>query len=106
DGRLDMGHARALLGAPQAMQADLAQQVAKRGLTVRQAEALVQAALGGERPRKERPTQSPRLARFEHDLASALGTRVAIRPGRGGRGSVVIDYASVDDLDSLVDRLK
>lgn len=105
-GQIDMGHARALLGAPQAMQADLAQQVVKRSLTVRQTEALVQVALGGERPRKERPTQSPRLARFEHDLASALGTRVAIRPGRGGRGSVVIDYASVDDLDTLMDRLK
>lgn len=105
NGQLDMGHARALLGAPPAMQDELAYTVVSRGLTVRQTEALVQAALGDDRPQRTQATQSPRLARFERDLADALGVRVAIRPGRGGRGRVVIDYKSTDELDALVNRL-
>src|SRR5699024_7483843 len=105
NGQLDMGHARALLGAPTAMQDELAQKVVARSLTVRQTEALVQVALGDERSRRSGSTQSPRLARFERDLASALSARVAIRPGRGGRGRVVIDYNNADELDALVTRL-
>lgn len=104
-GQLDMGHARALLGAPPALQPQLAEKVVARGLTVRQTEALVQAALEGSQPARTRSTQSPRLARVERDLTDALGAQVAIRPGRGGRGRVVIDYTSTDELDALVTRL-
>ncbi len=105
-GQIDMGHARALLGAPPAMQAELAAKVAARSLTVRQTEALVQAALGDERPARERPTQSIRLARVERELTEALGAPVAIRPGRGGRARVVVDYKHTADLDALIARLK
>lgn len=105
NGQLDMGHARALLGAPTSMQAELAQKVVARSLTVRQTETLVQTALGDDRPRRSKPLQSPLLTQFEQDLASALGAAVAIRPGRGGRGRVVIDYNNADELDALVARL-
>lgn len=106
NGQLDMGHARALLGAPAAMQDELADKVVARRLTVRQTEALVQMTLDDDRPRRSRPTQSPRLTRFEQDLRTALGVQVAIRPRRGGRGRVVIDYNSADELDALVARLQ
>lgn len=105
NGQLDMGHARALLGAPPALQPELAQKVVARSLTVRQTEALVQNALGGERAARGKAAQSPQLAQFEQDLAGALGAHVAIRPGRAGRGRVVIDYNSADELDALVTRL-
>lgn len=105
-GAIDMGHARALLGAPTEMQTELAQKVVARGLTVRQTEALVQVALGNARPVHEAATRSPWLAGIERDLRHALGASVAVRPGRGGRGRIVIDYSSADDLDELVARLK
>src|SRR5699024_3602641 len=105
-GQLDMGHARALLGVPTAMQAELAQKVVARGLTVRQTEALVQSALNEDPSEREQPVRSPRLLRMEQDLSAALGASVAIRSGRGGRGRVVINYGSADELDSIVARLK
>jgi len=105
-GAIDMGHARALLGAPTEMQAELAQTVVARGLTVRQTEALVQAALGDTRALREPPARSSWLVGVERDLRHVLGTSVAVRPGRGGRGRVIIDYSSADDLESLVARFK
>lgn len=105
NGQLDMGHARALLGAPPAMQAELADKIVARGLTVRQTEALVQAALGDGGARRPQAPLSPRLARFERDLSDVLEAHVVIRPGRGGRGRVVIDYANAAELDALVSRL-
>ncbi|MES1943997.1 chromosome partitioning protein ParB [Salinisphaera sp. PC39] len=106
--RLEMGHARALLALPKEQQGPLAEKVVARGLTVRATEALVKAALeGSDTPRRERATRSPRLARLESDLSASLGTAVAIKPGRGGRGGrVVIEYGDAEGLDELVRRLK
>jgi len=105
-GTLHMGHARALLGAPTEMQDELAQQVAARGLNVRQTEALVQTALGHTRGRRVPAYRPPWLVQAERDLSAALEASVTVQPGRGGRGRVVIDYANVDELDQLVARFK
>jgi len=107
DGRLDMGHARALLALGKAKQVELAEQVASRGLSVRETERLVQHAA-------EAPKAAPRAAkarldadtrRLQDQLSEALGASVSLKPRRGGRGSLVIDYASLEQLDGLVARL-
>jgi ParB family chromosome partitioning protein len=108
DGRLDMGHARALLGVGKAKQVELAEQVVAKGLSVRETERLVQHALAmpksGVRPAKTRLDADTR--RLQDELSENLGASVTLKPRKGGRGSVVIDYGSLEQLDGLVARLK
>jgi len=108
DGRLDMGHARALLGVGKAKQVELAEQVASRGLSVRETERLVQHA--ADAPKAGAKAAKPRLdadtRRLQDELSESLGASVTLKPRMGGRGSLVIDYASLDQLDGIVARLK
>jgi ParB family chromosome partitioning protein len=102
-GEIEMGHARALLGADAAERVDLARKVIARGLSVRQTEQLVkQGQTGGSRDRAGAP-KSPRIAELEKDLAQALGAPVAIKPGRRG-GRVEIRYRDAGELDRLLNR--
>ncbi len=106
-GALDMGHARALLALPAVDQIRLGQEIAVRGHSVRQAEALVARAARGPAPAARAPSAKNRdLVRLEEELSDALATRVAVEPGRGGRGRVVIDYAGLDQLQGIIDTLR
>lgn len=100
--RLEMGHGRALLGAPEHMQADLADRVVDRRLTVRQTEALVQSLSQPAAPRASKP-KSPHLTHLERQLSEDLGAAVSIKPGRRG-GKVEIRYNSAVELEELVKR--
>ena len=106
DGAIDMGHARALLALSKARQVEVAQRVAAEGLSGRETERLVQEATNA--PRKAKAA-GPRLdadgRRLQEELAESLGATVHLKPRVGGRGSVVIDYASLDQLQGLVKRL-
>jgi len=108
DGRIDMGHGRALLGVGKAKQVEFAEQVASRGLSVRETERLVQHAAAAPRPGAK--AVAPRLdadtRRLQDELSESLGAHVALKPRKGGRGSLVIDYASLEQLDGIVARLK
>ena len=106
EGVLEMGHARALLAVEGARQVELANRIAAQGLSVREAEALVQ-----HDPRAARSTATARkvdrdVARLEEELAETLGTSVEIRQGRKGTGKLVLHYASFDHLDDLLARLR
>lgn len=111
-GSLDMGHARALLALPPVDQIRLGQEIATARLSVRQAEQLVTrnlAAAGAgtdAHARAAKPTRDRDLARLEEQLSDALATKVSIRPGRGGRGQVLIDYASLDQLQGIIDAVR
>jgi ParB family transcriptional regulator, chromosome partitioning protein len=108
DGRLDMGHARALLGLSRSRQVELAGQVASQGLSVRETERLVQEAQAhpkvGAKAGKAKLDADTR--RLQEELSEALGASVHLKPRRGGKGAVVIDYASLDQLQGIVLRLK
>ncbi|MCM2327429.1 MAG: ParB/RepB/Spo0J family partition protein [Lysobacter sp.] len=108
DGRLDMGHARALLGVGKAKQVELAEQVASRGLSVREAERLVQHAAAAPKAgaKPARPKTDADTRRLQEELSENLGATVTVKARRGGRGSLVIDYASLEQLDGIVARLK
>jgi ParB family chromosome partitioning protein len=102
-GRLDMGHARALLALPVARQIDLAREAAQRGLTVREVEQRVAAALSQPQARKPRADRD--IARLEDEWSDRLGTTVQIK-ARGKRGGkLVITYRSLDELDQLLHKL-
>ena len=107
DGAIDMGHARALLALSRPRQIELAQRVAREDLSVRETERLVQEAL---RPPKAARAEPPRLdtdgRRLQEDLSESLGASVHIKPRSGGKGSLVIEDASLDQLDGIVKRLR
>jgi ParB family chromosome partitioning protein len=102
--QLEMGHARALLGLNAGrQQVEVAMLVAKKGLSVRETEALVRRLL--EKPAdtpRERPRPDPNIQRLEHELADKLGAKVQLQHGAGGRGKLVISYNSLDELDGIL----
>ena len=106
EGKLEMGHARALLALADGEQSRFAQRVVSLGLSVRQTEALVQSRRGDGKHRSRRAAASPRLQGIEKDLAKKLSTPVRIQPGERGRGRIVIAYGNLDQLDSIVTRIK
>jgi ParB family chromosome partitioning protein len=98
-GRLTAGHARALLNATDP--AALAEDVIRRGLNVRQAELLAQAAKPGRAPA---PPKDPDTAALERDLGNLLGLRVTVNfAGRGG--ALTIHYRTLEQLDDVLRRL-
>ena len=104
DGKLSMGHARALLGAHDP--AALAEEVIHRDLSVREAEAL---ARGGKAKRAPSapavaPAADADIALLERQLRDQLGLKVGIAHGAKG-GTVTIAYATLDQLDMLCQRL-
>jgi ParB family chromosome partitioning protein len=106
-GRLEMGHARALLAVEGPRQAQLADQVAARGLNVRQTEKLVQELL---RPAASLARKSPQnsrdVERFVEELSQRFGTTVDIRLGKKGSGKLILSYSSAEHLDDLLSRFK
>jgi ParB family chromosome partitioning protein len=106
DGKLDMGHARALLALPALKQIDLAREAVARQLSVRQVEKRV-AGLTPRPVARGRARIDRDVARLEEELSGVLGTSVTLRPGaKPGSGKLVIHYSSLDQLDALLARLR
>ncbi|MHA7816473.1 MAG: ParB/RepB/Spo0J family partition protein [Pseudohaliea sp.] len=106
-GDIDMGHARCLLSLAGAAQCQAARQVAARGLSVRQAEALVRRLLAeAERGPEEKPALDPDIRRLQDDLSERLGTRVQIQHGKGGKGKLVLSYGSLEELDGILGHIQ
>jgi ParB family chromosome partitioning protein len=108
EGSLSAGHARALLALPDAQgQTAVATRVAAEGLSVRQTEDLVKAYARGAGAGRQVATPKPRDARAvqaEEVLADQLGTRVLVQLGKR-KGKIVIEFASSQDLDRIVDAI-
>jgi ParB family chromosome partitioning protein len=104
-GKLDMGHARALLPVAGAQQVALAQRIVHKGLSVRETERLVQHLLNPPRKSPERPVDRD-LLRLQEELSDGLGANVAIRANGKGAGRVTIEFGSLDQLDGLIARLR
>lgn len=105
--KLNMGHARALLGLPDAKSREaLGRRVAAGGLSVRETERLVGAQLKTPgRQKASPPPKDPDVRRLENDLSERLGAPVAIESsGRGGK--LVIRYTSADELEGILDHIR
>ena len=103
--QLEMGHARALLGLASArQQVEVALLVAKKGLSVRETEALVRRLSSGKAEHQERePARpDPNISRLEQDLTDRLGAKVHLQHSAKGRGKLVINYNSLDELDGIL----
>jgi ParB family chromosome partitioning protein len=107
EGRLSMGHARALLGLEDdAVIERLARQTASRGLSVRQVEALVRREREeGDRPAPPPAKESPAARDLGLRLQRALSARVKLVEAAPGRGHIEIHYGSLDQLDAILARI-
>jgi ParB family chromosome partitioning protein len=101
EGALSAGHARAMIGRPDA--AALALRIVNEGLTVRAVEALTQ----GKAPAKSKSKKgkSADVKAAEAELHEALGLAVEIRKGKGEKGELRIRYTSLDQFEDLRRRL-
>jgi ParB family transcriptional regulator, chromosome partitioning protein len=107
EGHLDMGHARALLAAEAATCVRLAEDIVKRGLSVRQTEALMRSAPRARATAAAAPARVSRdIQRLEEEIAGELGTTVEIKATPSGSGKLILHYASLDHLDDLLARLR
>jgi ParB family chromosome partitioning protein len=100
---LEMGHGRALLGLTnRRQQAEVASLVAKKGLSVRETEALVRRLTAPARPAAEPAAPDADVRRLETELGEKLGAKVSFRQGAHGRGQLIISYSSHEELDGIL----
>ena len=105
-GDLEMGHGKALLGLPEDQQSAAARTVVGKGMSVRQTEALVRRLLATrDKPAGQR-TLDPNVRQLQDDLAQKLGTRVQIQHTAKGKGKLVLNYNSLEELDGILSHIK
>lgn len=103
-GDLEMGHARALLSLEPAKQTEAAKTVVAKALTVRETEKLVRNI--NEPKKKVKPAEKDHhIQSLEQQLAEKIGASVAINHGSKGKGSLIINYHSLDELDGILQHL-
>jgi len=107
-GRLDMGHARALLAVDTVQQVQFGHQIVLKGLSVREAETLVaRSQREAEAGARGAPAKRSRdVERLEEELADVLGAVVQLSADAKGRGKLVIRFSTLDQLDGIVERLR
>jgi ParB family transcriptional regulator, chromosome partitioning protein len=105
EGRLDMGHARALLGIGETDQMrKVAREVIAEKLSVRATEQLVRRLKSGAPGPKPKENPSAQVKQLVEKLQRALGTRIRLID-RGGRGRIEISFLSYDDLQRVIDAI-
>jgi ParB family chromosome partitioning protein len=102
--RIEMGHARALLGlTSRRQQIEVAALVAKKSLSVRDTEALVRRIINPQTgSAKESPAADPDIQRLELELADKLGAKVMFQHRASGKGKLVVTYNSLDELEGIL----
>ena len=103
-GELEMGHARALLGLLGVDQVDAARKVATKGLSVRETESLVRKTSQPAKPKASNKLD-PDTKKLQDDLSEKLGAKVQFQHSASGKGKMVIQYNSLDELDGILDHI-
>jgi ParB family chromosome partitioning protein len=105
---IEMGHARALLGlTSKRQQAEVGALVAKKKLSVRDTEALVR-RLQSPAPSAEEsnPRPDPNIRKLESDLSEKLGAKVQVQHATSGKGKLVINYHTLEELDGILEHIQ
>lgn len=109
DGRLSMGHARAIIGLEQVDQQLYAfREIMSKGLSVRQVEALVKDMMTEKTPASKIPAAvklPPAYKRIEDNMASHLSTKVKIDRKKNGKGKITIEFYSDSDLERIMEKM-
>lgn len=102
-GLLEMGHARALLSLEGEKQVEIANKVVKQGLTVRAVEKIIQQL--GEEKKNTPKKQDTDTLRLQDELTEKTGAKVTINHQKNGKGKLVFNYSSLEELEGLIDRI-
>lgn len=106
-GDIEMGHARALLTLDADAQRDIAKQIVAKGLSVRQTETLVRSYQEQKSKTKmETPKASADVRQLQESLSGTLGAEVLIQHSAKGKGKLIINYNSLDELDGILSHIK
>ena len=103
NGEIEMGHARTLLPLPDELQIKLAQEVATRGLSVRQTEMLVRQALNPNPKNIKKP--SPQWLEMTESISKRLNSKAEIKPGKGDSGKIIIHFDSKESLNNIFKKI-
>jgi ParB family chromosome partitioning protein len=106
EGRLEMGHARALLALLGSTQVQAAEVVVAKGLSVRETEHLVRRMQQPSKPKTTQPELDPDIRRFQAELSEKLAAKVQIQHSAKGKGKMIIHYNSLDELDGILEHIK
>lgn len=106
NGTISMGHARALINVDMVdKQLYLFNEIKKRDLSVRQTEELVRKLYTSAVKVAVKPVLPAALKKIEDNLASEFNTRVKLKHNKKGKGSILFEYYSVEELNALLDKL-
>ena len=108
-GKIDMGHARALIGLEGSQQIMLCEEVIQKNLSVREVEALVKNLQNSYK--KDKATLSPKktnadVRQLEESLAETLGASVTIDAKKNGSGVLKVHYRNLEQLDEILKKIK
>ena len=103
EGKLDMGHARALLSLDEGEQIEAAKRVFEEQLSVRQTEKL---STRPTKKRKKLQKKDPNILRLEREVSDALGAQAQILRNRKRGGKLTINFANLEDLQRILERIK
>ena len=104
DGKIEMGHARAIIPLSSSEQVMICQKIISQKLSVREVEALI-----GNRPSakvKMRENKSADIVSLENGISDKLGTSVKISHKKNGTGILKINYSNLDQLDSIIKKIE
>jgi ParB family chromosome partitioning protein len=103
-GTIEMGHARSLLALGKPRQVEMAELIGARGLSVRETEALVRKWLSPPAAKKTKDDRD--VLRLQEELSERLGTPVTLQQRSKGAGKLIIHYSSLDQLETILARLR
>jgi len=105
-GRIEMGHARALLTIEESLQKVLAEEIASKQLSVRQVERLVAKQDGSRKQKQTQRKRDPNTIKLEKEISEALGAKVGITHNKKGTGKLIINFRNLDQLQGILDKIK
>lgn len=106
EGKLGMGHVRPLLPLPVLAQIPLAQEAAEKGWSAREVEARATALLRTPPAAASRRAADTDIVRWSEEISGDIGAKVTIKPGKQGHGRLVLEYASLNQLEAWVEKLR
>ena len=106
DGKIDMGHARTLLGLDKNMQIEIAQLIHERGLSVRQVEVLIKNLHKKKNVKVDENYKNDQVEQWKQQLSSLFQSNVNIQINQQGKSRVVVSFNSMDELNRFVENVK
>ncbi|MBX3629256.1 MAG: ParB/RepB/Spo0J family partition protein [Nitrosomonas sp.] len=101
-GKIDMGHGRALLALESAQQIRIANMIVLKRLSVRETEKIIQQLI---KPQTRKVQKNDRdILALQESVSERLGAQVTIKSGKNGRGNIIIHYSNLDQLDDILNR--